>query len=238
MQGRLAIKRPCFYIGRYILQFLFEEDDLIPISALQHLMFCERQWALIHLEQIWEENRLTIEGKHLHERVDIPQTRSVKKIKVARSLHIRSLKFGLIGIADVVEFYPCDKSNILQPYPIEYKRGKPKKDLVDSVQLCAQVLCLEEMLKVSISKASFFYGELQKRIEIEIDDFLRKETIKLIDRLHEIKNAKKTPPAKYEKKCDKCSLLNWCMPACTNGSKSAQNYLNTIVKLTMDSDEP
>ncbi len=200
-------------------------------------MFCERQWALIHLEQIWEENRLTAEGQQLHEKVDTPESESRGKIKIVRSLRLRSLKFGLTGVADVVEFHDCRNGGIPQPYPIEYKRGKPKKDLTDSVQLCAQALCLEEMLKVSVPRGAFFYGETKRRFEIEFDNSLRTETIKLIQRLHQVNNAKKTPPAKYEKKCESCSLINWCMPACTNGSKNFKSYVDNIVRWAMETDD-
>jgi CRISPR-associated exonuclease Cas4 len=216
------------------LSFVYDEEDLIPISALQHLMFCERQWALIHLEQIWEENRLTVEGRHLHEKVDTPQTTSAGNIKIARGLRLRSLRLGLTGVTDVVEFHPNDKSGVRHPYPIEYKRGKPKRNLVDSVQLCAQALCLEEMIQIKVPKAAFFYGETKRRFEIEIDESLRKETFRLIRRLHQVANAKKTPPAVYEKKCTSCSLYNWCMPTCTNGSKNINYYLDNIIKMVTE----
>lgn len=208
---------------------IFDEEDLLPISALQHLIFCERQWALIHLEQIWEENKLTIEGNHLHERVDNPREENKGKIKIVRSLRLRSLKYGLTGIADLVEFRKLSSNTFLQPYPVEYKRGKPKKDLSDSVQLCAQALCLEEMLKVPIPKGAFFYGEPKRRYEIELDQALRDETLRYVQRLHHVVNAKKTPLAKFEKKCSNCSLINWCMPRCTNGTKKVSQYLNDII---------
>ncbi len=187
---------------------MFSDDDLLPLSALQHLMFCERQWALIHLEQIWEENRLTVQGKCLHERVDTPEHESRGDIKIVRSLRLRSLKLGLTGIADVVEFHRSNTGNCAVPYPIEYKRGSPKKGLCDSVQLCAQALCLEEMLKVTIPKGAFFYGEIHRRLEVEFDAMLREQTIQLIQQLHSVANAQKTPPAKFEKKCLNCSLVN------------------------------
>lgn len=209
---------------------LYSEEDLVPISALQHLIFCERQWALIHLEQIWEDNRLTAEGNQLHERVDTPGSESRKNIKIVRSLRLRSLKYGLTGIADVVEFQRMNEADAWQPYPIEYKRGKPKKDLSDSVQLCAQAICLEEMLKLKVPKGAFYYGELKTRVEIELDDSLRKSTLEYIQRLHQIIKAKKTPQATYEKKCNSCSLINHCMPNCTNGKKSVAAYMNSIIK--------
>lgn len=218
------------------MSLLFDEDSLVPISALQHLLFCERQWALIHLEQIWEENRLTMEGQLLHEKVDVPHTENKGNIKIVRSLSIRSLKLGLTGIADLVEFHKNDKGEIIKIYPVEYKRGKPKRDLSDMVQLCAQALCLEEMLDFQITHAAFFYNEIKKRAEISIDDSLRKETIQKIKRLHEVNNAKKTPPAKFDKKCKNCSLLNWCMPSCTNKSKNVDQYIKNVMKIIENDD--
>lgn len=147
------------------------------------------------------------------------------------------MKLGLCGVADLVEFRKSGDGSKLHPYPIEYKRGKPKKDLTDSVQLCAQALCLEEMLQVPVNKGAFFYGETKRRSEVDFDEVLRQETKKLIYRLHQVTHTKKTPPAKYEKKCDSCSLINWCMPTCTNGSKDAKSYLNKIVKWSLEDEE-
>lgn len=109
-----------------------------------------------------------------------------------------------------------------------------KKDLSDSVQLCAQALCLEEMLNLSIPRGAFFYGETKRRLDVELNESLRKETLRCISRLHQVINAKKTPPAKYEKKCENCSLINWCMPACTNGSKSVNHYLDKVRQWAAD----
>lgn len=208
----------------------FNEEDLVYISALQHLIFCERQWALIHLEQIWEESRLTAEGRQLHEKVDASGAESRRTIKIARGVRLRSLSLGLTGIADVVEFHHSEKGKLTHLYPIEYKRGKPKQDLSDAVQLCAQALCLEEMLRTRVPKGAFFYGEIKRRIEIELDDLLRQKTIQYIKRLHELMKEKRTPIAKYEKKCDSCSLIQWCIPKCTNGSKDVNNYMGEIGK--------
>ncbi len=170
------------------------EDDLLPISALQHLVFCERQWGLIHLEQIWAENRLTLEGKHLHERVDESETESRGGVRTARALALRSLRLGLSGRADVVEFLrmeadegPVDGADdgvsgavalpgvagLWRPFPVEYKRGKPKPDRCDEVQLCAQALCLEEMLDTEIPRGALFYGQPRRRQEVAFDPELR-----------------------------------------------------------------
>ena len=219
---------PCAQLDSIREPMLYDEDSLLPISALQHLMFCERQWALIHLEQIWEENALTAQGKQLHERVDTSEINVKGGIRITRSLRLRSLEFGMTGIADVVEFPLVD--SVQKPYPIEYKRGKPKRGLMDLVQLCAQTLCLEEMFRIHIFQGALFYGETKRRLEVEFNAALRKETITLIKKLHQVSHAKKTPPAIYERKCENCSLMNWCMPACTDGSKRTEDYVNAIVQ--------
>lgn len=206
----------------------YDEESLLPISALQHLMFCERQWALIHLEQIWEENVLTVKGRELHERVDASGVTTNGDIATTRSLRLRSLRLGLTGIADIVEFH--GRGGQRHPYPVEYKRGKPKKDLIDIVQLCAQAFCLEEMFEIDVSRGALFYGETKRRQEIDFTEAVRQETLSLIKKLHQVTLLKKTPAAKYEKKCENCSLLNWCLPSCTDGSKRANEYVNSIEK--------
>jgi CRISPR-associated exonuclease Cas4 len=206
---------------------MYLEDDLLPISALQHLAFCERQWALIHLEQQWMENRLTAEGRQLHERADGGHNQTRSGVRICRGLHLRSLRLGLTGKADVVEFHPNDTGN-MRPYPIEYKRGRPKPDHRDEVQLCAQALCLEEMLNVDIKTGALFYGEPRRRTNVDFDADLRAVTERLAARLHELNAARITPKAKYEKKCDSCSLYTVCLPKST-GSSSAQKYLKRAV---------
>jgi CRISPR-associated exonuclease Cas4 len=204
----------------------YDEEDFLPISALQHFVFCERQWALIHLEQLWVENRLTAEGRQLHERVDEQGSESRRDVRIARSLRLRSLKLGLSGIADVVEFQFREKN--IWAYPIEYKRGRPKNDLADSIQICAQAFCLEEMLQTRIDRGALFYGKPNKRFEVQFDDFLRNETLQLIQNLHRMTKERKTPPARFEKKCQHCSLVDLCMPSTTNGTKKVDRYLDKI----------
>ena len=139
-------------------QIMYTEDDLLPLSGLQHLLFCERQCALIHIEQAWAENRFTAEGRIMHERVHKEDRESRGDIRVEYSMPLRSLRLGLIAKADVVEFHRnrglSDGKWI--PFPVEYKRGKPKKDNADKVQLCAQALCLEEMLDVEVTSGALF----------------------------------------------------------------------------------
>lgn len=198
---------------------MFSEDDLLPISALQHLVFCERQWALIHLEGVWEENSLTVEGKYLHNRADDAETEVRGDLRIARGLRLKSLRLGLTGKADVVEFH----SGV--PMPVEYKRGKPKPDNCDKVQICAQALCLEEMLGVNIPIGAIFYGKPRRRLEVAFDTVLRAETEKTAERLHELMHAGKTPKAKYGKRCRRCSLLELCMPKAVSSRMRVEEYL-------------
>ena len=322
---------------------MYPEDDLLPISALQHLAFCPRQWGLIHLEGLWAENRFTVEGRQLHERAHAPETESRGDLRIARGLRLRSLRLGLTGKADVVEFHrlpdvgehlrsatpgeqeasdaaapastpsvgrgsqggpnvadaaaPANTPSAIynrqgldeqetrnaaaedrprqaacgsdaagdphpvgmvgghprretaggsatardppaggvilaglagrwRPVPVEYKRGRPKRDRCDEVQLCAQALCLEEMLNVAIPAGALFYGRPRRRHEVTFGDSLRRETESLTLRLHELTRAAVTPRARYEKKCDKCSLRGFCLPKATGARRSARTHLS------------
>jgi CRISPR/Cas system-associated exonuclease Cas4 (RecB family) len=297
---------------------MYDEADLLPISALQHLAFCERQWALIHLERLWAENPLTVEGHHLHDRTHEPETESRGDLRIARGLRLRSLRLGLSGIADVVEFrrlsgnevrshsepsavipsadshepalttahddarsalecgseaarscrLPLAKDKAVagatalqgasrtfagrsdseglgtsqagvslpgvrglwQPAPVEYKRGRPKLGPYDEIQLCAQALCLEEMLGVAISAGALYYGQPHQRQEVALTGELREQTEKLATRLHELTRIGRTPLASYEKKCESCSLLALCMPKTTGGRKSVDRYLASMLE--------
>jgi len=214
----------------------FSEDDLLPLSGLQHLLFCERQWALIHLEQQWEENRLTQEGRILHERVHEPATEARPGIVIARGLRIQSLRLGLSGETDVVEFHqaPPNASNAIplpgraglwKPFPVEYKRGRPKSDQWDEVQLCAQALCLEEKYGIAIDSGALFYGKNRRRTLVPFDPQLRARTEALAARMRQLYNARLTPRAIYAPKCENCSLILRCMPALGKKHDSVARYL-------------
>jgi len=206
---------------------VFTEDDLLPLSALQHLLFCERQAALIHLERVWAENSLTIEGKHLHERVDSGEGESRGDLRIARGVALRSLRLGLSGKADAVEFHRGPE-DVWLPFPVEYKRGRPKKHRADEVQLCAQALCLEEMLGVSVPSGALFYGETRRRLDVAFDAALRLVTEQAAARMHEILDSGVTPLPVREPKCDQCSLLEICMPGAP--SSSVQRYLDRALR--------
>jgi CRISPR-associated exonuclease Cas4 len=226
---------------------MYTEDELLPISALQHLAFCERQWGLIHLEGAWSENYLTAQGNIMHEKAHDAETESRGNLRITRGLKLRSLKLGLIGQADVVEFHKVTKKETGIPVPgangswkpriIEYKRGKPKIGHEDEVQLCAQVMCIEEMLGINIELSSFFYGQPRRRYDLNIDDAIRKETEALIIKLHIMYDAGATPAAVYTKRCQACSLIDICLPKIKKSYKNVQEYLALVNLQSEGNDE-
>ncbi|MCY4007026.1 MAG: CRISPR-associated protein Cas4 [Rhodobacteraceae bacterium] len=179
----------------------------LPISALQHWLFCQRQCALIHVERLWEENRLTVEGRILHKRADAGRAESRKGVRILRSVQIASSKLLLHGVADVVEMHQTE------PYPVEYKRGRPKEHDADKVQLCAQALCLEEMTGESIKEGALFYGTAQRRMVVSFDRRLRALTEQVAEELHCFLSTAELPLSAYSpEKCDACSLIELCSP--------------------------
>ncbi len=211
---------------------MFSEDDLLPISGLQHLMFCERQWGLIHIEQQWEENRLTAEGRVLHERAHDAGVENRPGIRTARGLRLRCLRLGLAGQADVVEFHRSEAGIALpglegtwRPFPVEYKRGRPKQGACDKVQLCAQALCLEEMFGCEIHSGALYYGERRRRTEALFDQELRGLTEGLARRMQELYSAGQTPSAVYGPQCNNCSLVGRCMPRLLAKPPAVARYL-------------
>jgi CRISPR-associated exonuclease Cas4 len=214
---------------------MIDEEHFLPLSALQHMAFCPRQCALIHLEQQWAENRFTAEGNVMHEKTDTPEIERRPGIRIVRAMMVRSFTYGLTGKCDVVEYHD-DGLGGATILPVEYKRGRPKPDHRDEVQLCSQALCLEEMHDTHIEKGALYYGKNRRRIEVELDDSLRAITLKLVSDLREMMNAKRTPPPIYEsKKCDSCSLYEICRPK--NLGKSASRYVESMVRLGMEEDE-
>jgi CRISPR-associated exonuclease Cas4 len=212
---------------------MFSEDDLLPLSGLQHLVFCERQWALIHIEQVWAENRLTAEGRTLHERAHEGGSESRADLRVARGVRLRSLRLGLSGQADVVEFHRASEGVRLpgeqclwRPFPVEYKRGRPKPDRSDEIQLCAQALCLEEMFETPIGGGALFYGTPRRRMEVAFSGVLRSETESLAAHMHQLYRKGVTPRAVYLPKCDNCSLIALCMPRTLSKPPGVARYLS------------
>lgn len=204
-------------------------EEPIMISALQHFVFCPRQCALIHIEQAWDENRFTAEGKIMHEHVHEQGDESRGNVKIGRGIPLRSLRLGLVGVADVVEFHRLDK-NLWQPFPVEYKRGKPKPDSSDSVQLCAQAMCLEEMLSIPVPKGALFYGRTRRRLDVAFDESLRTRTEEAARKAHDLIESGVTPPPVYGKRCESCSLIGECMPRKMEKQLPVKRYLKRMIE--------
>jgi CRISPR-associated exonuclease Cas4 len=205
------------------------EEDLIMISALQHYIFCPRQCALIHVEQIWRESGLTAEGRILHERVHEQEGETRAGVRLERGLPLRSLRLGLIGKADLIEFHKMG-NNKWRPFPVEYKRGKPKPDHCDEIQLCAQAICLEEMMEVEVPCGALFYGKTRHRHEVAFAPTLRQETEKTAMEVRELITSGETPKPIYEKKCKQCSLVDLCLPKPLGRQRSVDRYLSGAVE--------
>ena len=218
---------------------MYQEEDFLPLSAIQHLLFCERQFALIHLEQIWDENVLTIEGRLQHKSLDQGGQESRGEARIVRGLYIQNRHLGLAGRADVIEFHREEKdeatSRIVsiegwpgfwRPFPIEYKHGRPKPGVCDKAQLCAQAMCLEEMLNAEIDQGALFYRIPRRRDEVYFDEFLRQEVERAADRLRQLFAAKETPRAIKDDRCTHCSLNDLCSPYSTSGQRSVQLYID------------
>jgi len=186
-----------------------DDELLIPLSALQHYLFCPRQCALIHVEQEWAENRFTAEGRLLHDTVDQGGRDRRAGVRLARSVPLGCRRLGLTGVADVVEFHGREN----RPYPVEYKRGRPKAHRADEVQLCAQALCLEEMFGAPVPEGALFYGENRRRTVVPIDAGLRALTEATAAAARAMIAAGRTPAPVYTAaRCRNCSLLEICRP--------------------------
>jgi CRISPR-associated exonuclease Cas4 len=208
---------------------VYSESDLIPLSALQHFMFCPRQCALIHLEQIWEENRFTAEGRLQHQRVDAGGSEKRRDIRQAFGLPIRSLRVGITGKADVVEFHQQANKRWV-PYPVEHKRGRRKEEDWDRVQLCAQALCLEEMLGIPVPEGALFYEKERRREVVFLQEELRRRTEELARSVHELMTGERTPPPIYMPKCDSCSLVSKCLPKDVGSKRRVEDYFTRMLE--------
>lgn len=197
----------------------YQEDDRLPLSGLQHLLYCERQCALIHVERLWAENWHTAEGRLMHDRTDTPEDVVEYGRRVARAMKVWSDQLGLYGVCDVVEW----RDGV--PTPVEYKRGRPKAHRADEAQLCAQAMCLEEMFGMRIPQADLFYGKTRRRVSVVLDEALRALAVELAARFHTLVDDGTTPAAQYErKKCSACSLADQCMPR-SMGKRRVETYL-------------
>jgi CRISPR-associated exonuclease Cas4 len=211
----------------------YSSDELLYLSGIQHFAFCRRQWALNQVEDQWQDNVLTVEGKQMHERADDPYFSEVRDgVIITRSMPIASYKLGLIGRCDVVEFVPSEEGVQLPyrkgkylPVPVEYKHGRPKWDECDEVQLCAQVICLEEMLAVTIPSAYLYYWEIRRREEIPITEELRILVRKYALEMHSYYERGYTPQVKPSKACKSCAINDICLPTLQENVIPATKYI-------------
>ena len=213
----------------------YSDDDMLMLSGIQHYRFCPRQWALIHIEQQWDDNRLTMEGSLQHKHVDDPFYRQKCGDFISlRSVSVASHELGLYGITDVIELHPVDDEvnaithprypGYWQPYPIEYKHGKPKRNEVDEVQLAAQAMCLEEQYGIRIEYGAFYYAEVRHRMEVCFSDELRDIVKTCTTDMHTIFDSGRLPAIQRGRHCERCSLNNLCMPESADCTK-VSHYL-------------
>lgn len=215
----------------------FREEEFLLLSGIQHFSFCRRQWALIHIEQQWQENLRTIEGAILHERAhDKFLTEKRGEVLVSRAMPIFSRRLGLSGECDVVEFHSSSqgvsifgRDGLYLPIPIEYKRGKPKKNDADILQLCAQAICLEEMLLCNVDVGYLFYGQMNRRLEVQITGQLRNRVEAMTEEMHKYYKDRYTPKVKQTKACSSCSLKDVCIPK-LSGIETAKQYIQRRIK--------
>jgi len=226
------------------ISLVYEEEELLPISALQHLLFCERRAALILLEGLWQDNIFTAEGSVLHEQVHQIETESRGSLRIARGLWLRSLHLGLCGRADVVEFQRLadnaqrstattlpDVEGLWQPFPVEYKRGRLRNEVSFEIQLCAQALCLEEMLSIQVFAGAIYYGKARRRLEVPFNHKIRDKVEVAAKRLHALVSSGITPTVRPQAKCRLCSLIDVCLPAAMSRRKDVPKYLKLAYSL-------
>jgi CRISPR-associated exonuclease Cas4 len=213
------------------------KEDFLMLSGIQHFRFCKRQWALIHIEQQWIENVKTVQGQHLHEKADQPFVREKRKDKlIVRALPVHSNELQITGICDVVEFVEDDNGILLQseegkylPYPVEYKRGKPKQSDIDVLQLVAQAMCLEEMLLCEVNKGYLYYGEIKRRVEVDLTSEMKQKVRTTVMEMHQYYKKRYTPKVKTGTFCKQCSLQDICLPKLMNKA-SVEHYIDRMLK--------
>jgi CRISPR-associated exonuclease Cas4 len=216
----------------------YTQDELLPLSGIQHFVFCRRQWALIHVERQWQENALTVEGKLLHKRADNPFFSETRKgVITARSVPIASYRLGLAGVCDVVEFTESPEgvhlpghSGLYAAAPVEYKRGHEKRDPCDEAQLCSQAICLEEMLSTTIPLGYLYYGETRHRTAVELTAELRDLVRSMSEEMHAYFQRGYTPRVKTSKACRACSLADICLPELQENVVQASKYIQQEIE--------
>ncbi len=209
---------------------MYNEKDFIQLSSIQHYRFCKRQFYLSYVEDIWIENYLTASGRVMHKHVDDVHKEKRKNVVQEFGLSICSYDLGISGKADVIEFYFDDSGAISKIIPIEYKRGQEKDNNCDELQLCAQTICLEEMMNMRIDSGFLFYGKERRRKEINFTTELRNETVEIYKEIHSMYSLESKPPgAVYFSGCKACSFLDYCKPKTIGKKKSARKYFNKII---------
>lgn len=211
----------------------YSEDDYLMLSGIQHYAFCRRQWALIHIEQQWQENEYTVEGELLHKRAhDAYFTEKRKDVVISRGLPVHSRTMGVSGVCDIVEFCRAEDGiplfghrGLYSVYPVEYKKGAPKDSEIDILQLTAQAMCLEEMLSAKIQEGAIFYGETRRRDKIIFNDTLRNTVRKDFEEMHGLFERRYTPKVKWSKSCGACSLKDICIPR-LGKAPSVRDYIS------------
>lgn len=221
---------------------MYNEDDFLMLSGIQHFTFCRRQWALIHIEQQWAENLRTVDGQLFHSTAhDANKIEKRGDLLIVRGLRVKSATLGISGNCDVVEFHKSSDGiqlfaydGLWEPYPVEYKKGLPKTDLADELQLCAQAMCLEEMLLCEIPRGSLFYGENRRRTSVEFTQELREQVKATLTEMHDLMNRGYTPKVKPRKGCNACSLKEICLPQLSR-KKSVQLYIDESLAVDAES---
>jgi CRISPR-associated exonuclease Cas4 len=216
----------------------YTTDDLLPLSGIQHFLFCRRQWALIHVERQWQENALTTEGRFMHKRTDDPFFTEVRNgVITARAVPVASYRIGLSGVCDVVEFTASTdgvrlpgRDGLYLAAPVEYKRGKEKHDHSDETQLCAQAMCLEEMLSLTIPTGYMYYGQTRHRVQVDFTAELRTLVKEMSGEMHNYFSRGYTPRVKPFKGCRSCSLADVCLPLLEKKAITASRYLKQQVE--------
>lgn len=219
-------------LGRY------KEEDYLMLSGIQHFSFCRRQWALIHIEQQWEENVRTVEGGIFHKKAhDGYSSEKRKDVILSRGMPVFSPTLGISGVCDIVEFHRDDKKGIplygregrYLVYPVEYKKGQPKENEIDVLQVVAQAMCLEEMLGCEISKGYLYYGEIRRRLEVQLGEALQQQVRDAFEEMHHYYARRFTPKVKRTKACNACSLKDLCVPKLMK-NRSAKEYISKQIK--------
>ena len=214
-----------------------DDSDFLMISGLKHFQFCRRRWALVHIEQLWEENVLTLEGHYMHERVHDDQFTELRgSVLLSRGMPVRSETLKITGECDMVELHRDESGVPIQGregkwriYPVEYKHGRPDERGADELQLCAQALCLEEMFVTEIPEGAIYYGKTRHRMTVALTEELREQTKRSLEEMHRLFQRGYTPKAKWTKACNRCSLVEICQPKLSK-QMSASEYVKRMLE--------